>query len=82
MNIKILGPGCARCRRLEANTRTAVDQLGIQAEVLKIDDLGDIVAHGVMSTPALAIGDTVVLSGRVATPQEIEALLAKALSRP
>jgi small redox-active disulfide protein 2 len=75
MDIKILGSGCTNCRNLEANTRTALDQLGRTADIDKVTDPGEIVAWGVMSTPALVIDDEVVLSGRVPSPDQIRELL-------
>ena len=76
MDIKILGSGCANCQNLEAVTRSALDELGLTAEIDKITDPGEIVAWGVMSTPALVIDDEVVVSGRVPPRSQIEELLA------
>ena len=76
MNIKILGSGCVNCKNLEANTRTALAQLGLTVEIEKVTDPGEIVSWGVMSTPALVIDDQVVLSGRVAAPDQIKQLIA------
>lgn len=75
MDIKILGSGCTNCKNLEINTRTALDQLGLTVEIDKVTDPGEIVAWGVMSTPALVIDDEVVLSGRVPSPDQIKELL-------
>lgn len=75
MDIKILGSGCTNCKNLEVNTRTALDQLGLTVEIDKVTDPGEIVAWGVMSTPALVIDDEVVLSGRVPSPDQIKELL-------
>lgn len=76
MDIKILGTGCVNCRNLETNTRTALAALGLEIEIEKVTDPGEIVAWGVMSTPALVIDDDVVVSGRVPSPDQIERLLA------
>lgn len=76
MIVRILGSGCVNCRNLEANTRTALAELGMPAEIEKVTDPGEIVAWGVMSTPALVIDDEVVVSGRVPSPAQIEELLA------
>lgn len=65
MNIKILGTGCVNCRNLESVTRAALSELGVAATIDEVTDPGEIAAWGVMSTPALVIGDEVVLSGRV-----------------
>lgn len=75
MDIKILGSGCVNCRNLETNTRAAIDRLGIDATIDKITDPGEIVAWGVMSTPALVVDDEVVLAGRVPNVEQVAALL-------
>ncbi|QUI21890.1 TM0996/MTH895 family glutaredoxin-like protein [Vallitalea pronyensis] len=72
MIIKILGTGCANCRKLEANTKKAVKALGIEATIEKVEDLQDIMAYGVMSTPALVVDEQVKIMGRVASPDEIK----------
>jgi small redox-active disulfide protein 2 len=76
MDIKILGTGCVNCRNLEANTRTALAELGLAIEIDKVTDPGEIIGWGVMSTPALVIDDEVVLSGRVPPADQIKQLLA------
>lgn len=75
MKIKILGSGCANCRKLEANAKEAFKELGLQGEVEKVEDLREIVAYGVMRTPALVVDDTVRVMGKVATVEEIRQLL-------
>jgi small redox-active disulfide protein 2 len=76
MDIKILGTGCVNCKNLEANTRKALDDLGLSVEIDKVTEPGEIVSWGVMSTPALVIDDEVVLSGRVPPADQIKQLLA------
>jgi small redox-active disulfide protein 2 len=76
MDIKILGTGCVNCRNLEANTRKALDDLGLSVEIDKVTEPGEIISWGVMSTPALVIDDEVVLSGRVPSADQIRQLLA------
>lgn len=76
MDIKILGPGCVNCTNLERATRTALGDLGLEAEIEKVTDPGEIVSWGVMSTPALVIDDEVVLSGRVPSADQVQQLLA------
>ena len=76
MDIKILGTGCVNCNNLEANTRTALAELGLTVEIEKVTDPSEIVSWGVMSTPALVIDDEVVLSGRVPPAEQIKRLLA------
>jgi small redox-active disulfide protein 2 len=75
MIIKILGSGCKKCVTLSENTRQALGDLGLQAEVLKVTDFAEIAAYGVMSTPALAIDDQVVSVGKVLTAGEIATFL-------
>ena len=75
MIIKVLGSGCKKCGLLEENTRKAVAQLGVEATIEKVTDMDDILSFGVMRTPALVVNDKVVLSGSIASPQKIAALL-------
>lgn len=75
MDIKVLGPGCAKCQTLEKNVRAVVDRLQLPATVTKVDDIMDIMAYGVMSTPALVVDGKVVLKGRLADEKEIESFL-------
>jgi small redox-active disulfide protein 2 len=75
MVIKVLGSGCANCQRLEELARKAADQLGLAAEVVEVKDIKDIMAYGVMSTPALVIDEQVKVAGRVPTLDEVVALL-------
>lgn len=76
MEIKILGPGCPKCKTLEKNVREAVADLGINAGITKVDDIMDIMAFGVMSTPALVIDGKVVLKGFVPSMTELKSLLS------
>lgn len=75
MLIKILGTGCKKCVTLTENTQAALANLGREAEVVKVTDITEIAAMGVMSTPALAIDNQVVSMGKVLSPSEVEALL-------
>ncbi len=75
MIIKVLGSGCANCKRLEENTRRAVAELGIKATIEKVSDYKDIVAYGVMKTPALVVDEKVKIMGRVPSPEEIKKYL-------
>ena len=78
MIIKILGPGCTNCKNLERATREAIDQLGLDATVEKVEDYPTILAYGVMSTPGLVVDEKVLVSGRVPKPAEIKQLLTTA----
>ena len=78
MFIKVLGPGCANCKRLEERTREAVASLGLDAEIEKVTDYADIAGYGVMKTPGLVVDERLVVSGRVPTTREIADLLMPA----
>ncbi|WBT09905.1 thioredoxin family protein [Corynebacterium sp. SCR221107] len=73
--IKILGPGCANCKNLEKQARKALDELGLDAEIVKVTDFPTIASYGIMKTPGLVIDEDVVLSGRVAKSDEIAAIV-------
>jgi small redox-active disulfide protein 2 len=79
LTIKVLGPGCANCQQLEKIAKKAVQQLAIQAKVIKVTEYSEIIEHGVMSTPGLVINEKVVSSGKVLTEAEVVTLLANAL---
>ena len=64
MKIKVLGPGCANCHKMEEMARQAVKDLGLTAEVVKITDIGDIARHGILSTPGLIVNDKVKHTGK------------------
>jgi hypothetical protein len=64
---------------LEAITRQVVDQMGVQAEVIKVTEYPDIMAYNIMSTPGLVINEKIVSTGRIPTPAEITTFLANAL---
>jgi small redox-active disulfide protein 2 len=75
MEIKVLGPGCPKCKTLEKATREVVEKNNIDATISKVEDIMDIMAFGVMSTPALVVDGKVVVKGRVPSNDEIAKLL-------
>ena len=75
MIIKVLGPGCANCKKLEKNVQVAVKELGLDASIEKVTDFKEIAKYGVMSTPALVIDDEVKVFGKVAKAEEIKTYL-------
>lgn len=75
MIIKILGTGCSNCRKLEANVKEAVQELGIEASIEKVDNIQDIIAYSVMKTPALVVDGQVKVSGRVLSVGDIKKYL-------
>jgi small redox-active disulfide protein 2 len=81
MNIKILGPGCARCHQLEKTTSEVVKELGIDATVEEVNDMSKIIAYNVMMTPGLVIDEQVVISGKVPSKAEVTQLIINALAK-
>ena len=75
--IEVLGPGCANCRRLEANAHEATLLAGVEAEIRKVTDPPEIVGFGIMSTPGLVIDGKVVSSGRVPSAGDIALWLSE-----
>jgi small redox-active disulfide protein 2 len=69
--VKILGPGCANCRKLEAVAREAAAGAGVEAEFVKVSDMKAIMAYDVLSTPGLVIDERLVSSGRIPTQAEV-----------
>jgi small redox-active disulfide protein 2 len=74
--LQILGTGCPKCQKLTENTEAAAKALGIEYELVKIKDIAQIMAFGVMMTPALAVDGVVKVSGKVPSVDEIKKLLA------
>ena len=72
MRIEILGMGCPKCKMLYENAQTAVKEAGIEAEVLKVEDMDKITGYGVMMTPALVIDGEVKTSGKITSSEEIK----------
>ncbi|MFN4149751.1 MAG: thioredoxin family protein [Candidatus Sericytochromatia bacterium] len=74
--IKVLGTGCSKCKSTVANVNEAIKQSGIEAEVIKIEDIKEIMKYNVMSTPAVVIDEEVKTKGKIPTVEEIKMLLA------
>ena len=79
IEIKVLGPGCVNCKRLEQITHRVVDFLAVDANIEKVTDYREIVELGVMATPGLIVNDEVVSSGRIPSETEITDWIIKAL---
>ena len=77
MQLLVIGPGCTKCRTLAQFTEQAVKELGIDAEIGKVTNLQQIVALGVMMTPALAINGNVKVVGKVPSVAELKTLLSE-----
>ena len=79
LTIKILGSGCANCKRMEQIAHKVVSEMGIEAEVVKVTEYSDIMSYNILSTPGLVINEKVVSSGRIPTPAEVTTWLTNAL---
>lgn len=75
MEIKVLGTGCAKCKKLEQITESVVKEAGLDANIEKVEDIYKIMQYGVMQTPGLVVDGKVVLSGRLPKPDELKILL-------
>ena len=73
MKIEILGTGCAKCKALEENTKKAVADAGVFAQVEKVEDMMKIMEYGVISTPGLVINGVVKSTGKLLNSEEIKA---------
>ena len=74
-DVKVLGPGCARCKTLTEMVRQAAEQTGVEIRLEKIEDMATIVGYGIMSTPGLVIDGKVVHSGGLPDTQKVAAWL-------
>ena len=81
MEIKILGPGCARCDQLKKTTRQVVDELGIDASVEEVKDIKKIMDYPILTTPGLVVDGELVCSGKVPDKAEVTRLIVNALAK-
>jgi small redox-active disulfide protein 2 len=75
--IKVLGPGCKKCKQLEQNVRDAVAALGAEMQVIKVEDMQEMMKYGIMSSPGLVVDEKVLLTGKVPSIDELKAILNK-----
>ena len=76
MNIKVLGSGCAKCKKLYGNVEEALKESGLEATLEKVEDINKIIDYGVMMTPALVIDENVKSVGKVLSPKDIIKLIS------
>lgn len=75
-HIKILGTGCPKCQRTEAIVRRVVQEMGVEAQIEKVEDIQKIMAYDILSTPAVVIDEVVRIKGRIPDAAEIQSLLS------
>ncbi|MCC6955549.1 MAG: TM0996/MTH895 family glutaredoxin-like protein [Anaerolineales bacterium] len=81
LTIKILGSGCANCKRVEQITRKVIDDFGVSAEIQKVTDFNKISEYSILATPGLVIDEQVVCSGRIPSPGEVTTWVTNALEK-
>ncbi len=77
MELKILGTGCKKCRLLEQHTRQAVEKLGLEADIEKVEDIAAISEYNILQTPALVVDGEVRVSGKIPSARDIVKLLSE-----
>jgi small redox-active disulfide protein 2 len=80
LKIEVLGSGCANCHKVEALARQAITQLGVEAKVMMVTDVKEIMRYGVLSTPGIAINGKVVSAGRVPALSQVTKMITNALA--
>ncbi len=76
--IKVLGSGCANCKKVEAIAREATTNMGMEAKIIKVTEHADIMAYPIIATPGLVINEKLVCAGRIPTTSEVSSWLADA----
>ena len=79
LTIKVLGSGCANCKRVEQIVHKVVDEMALQAEIIKVTEYPEIMKYNIMSTPGLVINEKIVSTGRIPTPAEVTTWLTSAI---
>ena len=80
LSIKVLGPGCANCRKVEEVARKAIATLGVEATFEKVTDYGDMMEYGLLATPGLVVNEKLVAGGRIPSEAEISQWVTSTLA--
>lgn len=80
LEIKVLGPGCANCQKVETTAKKAVANFGVKAKITKVTDYQEIMAYNVLATPGLVINEKLVSAGRIPGEAEVMSWVADALA--
>ncbi len=80
LNIKVLGPGCANCQKVEQIAKHVVASLGIDASVQKVTDMLEIRRYSILATPGLVVNEKVVCAGRIPNEAEVTSWITSALA--
>ncbi len=80
LTIKVLGPGCENCKRLAWLSQRVVDHLSVEAQIIKVTEIPEILKYGVLATPGLVINEKLVCAGRVPSEAEITTFITTALA--
>lgn len=78
VTVKVLGSGCANCKKVEATARQAIAGLNLEADVIKVTEYADIMRYPILSTPGLVINEKLVCAGRIPSPAEVTTWLTDA----
>ena len=81
LTIKVLGSGCANCKRVEQIVHKVVQEMTLEAEIIKVTEYPEIMKYNIMSTPGLVINEKIVSTGRIPTPAEVTTWLADAMEK-
>ncbi len=80
LTIKVLGPGCSNCHKVESIARSAIANMGVEAEIIKITDYRQMMAYNILATPGLVINEKLVAAGRIPKESEVMTWLANAMN--